>query len=375
MRTTAEYELFPDAPSERALARARWLAREGRVTEAADAYREVLASHPLLKPCWAEYFELLRRGGRAADALRVAEGAAAQFGESAFALTLKGAALTELGRYREALAVLDRAVESDPDLALVWHELGYAAYRLGDGNRALLALDRAFALEPHTETLRLRGRILRDAGRYQAAEVAFEGAAQAAEHGEQREEAEREIATTRRYGFYAPRRPDQLSPAERWFADTGTVVLTPDAGPVAPSDAVLVKAFFEVARDSGWRFGQVVALGPALPAWEQLARSLNAPLVAPSAFDPEATPLVVAERPLGADANWAQLGAAVRQHGSGLTFVLEHPAEDPAEAGTDVIGVLTDAGQRHLRMPNPAHAMSEAQHPAARCAGRRLHPA
>src|SRR2546426_6122657 len=82
MRTTAEYELFPDAPSERALARARWLAREGRVTEAADAYRDVLASHPLLKPCWAEYFELLRRGGRAADALRVAEGAAAQFGRS-----------------------------------------------------------------------------------------------------------------------------------------------------------------------------------------------------------------------------------------------------------------------------------------------------
>src|SRR3989442_14798106 len=103
MRTTAEYELFPDAPSERALARARWLAREGRVTEAADAYRDVLASHPLLKPCWAEYFELLRRGGRAADALRVAEGAGAQFGESAFALTPKGAPLTELGRSPAAL--------------------------------------------------------------------------------------------------------------------------------------------------------------------------------------------------------------------------------------------------------------------------------
>src|SRR5437879_12028795 len=101
MRTTAEYELFPDAPSERALARARWLAREGRVTEAADAYRDVLASHPLLKPCWAEYFELLRRGGRAADALRVAEGAAAQFGESAFALTLKGAAQIGRGACRE----------------------------------------------------------------------------------------------------------------------------------------------------------------------------------------------------------------------------------------------------------------------------------
>src|SRR5881296_916868 len=375
MRTTASYELFPDAPSERAMARARYLVREGRVADAEKAYRDLLAAHPDLKAGWAECFELLRGQGRGDDALRLAEGARAQFGDSAFSLALKGAALTDLERYREALATLEQAVEFDPDLGLVWHELGYAAYRLGDPNRALLALHRAFALEPHTETLRLRGRILRDAGRYQAAEVAYEGAAQAAEHGEQREEAEREIAATQRYVFYAPRRPDQLSPAERWFADTGTVVLTPDAGPVAPSDAVLVKAFFEVARDSGWRFGQVVALGPALPAWEQLARSLNAPLVAGTAFDPEATPLVVAERPLGADANWAQLGAAVRQHGCGLTFVLEHPAEDPAEAGADVIGVLTDAGQRRLRMPNPAHAMSEAQHPAARCAGRRLHAA
>src|SRR5439155_22796519 len=120
--------------------------------------------------------------------------ARAQFGDSAIPLTLKAAALIELDSYREAVGILEQAVESDPDLALVWHGLGYAAFRLGDRNRALLALDRAFALGPHTETLRLRGRILRDAGRYQAAEVAYEGAAQAAEHAEQREAAEREIS-------------------------------------------------------------------------------------------------------------------------------------------------------------------------------------
>src|SRR5437899_9071353 len=220
MRTTASYELFPDAPSERAMARARYLAREGRIADAEKAYREVLAVHPDLKPCWAECFELLRRQGRREDALHLAEGALAQFGDAAFPLALKGAALIELDRYREAIAVLEQAVEYDPDLALVWHELGYAAFRLGDKNRALLALDRAFALEPHTETLRLRGRILRDAGRYQAAEVAYEGAAQAAEHAEQREAAEREILVTRRYAFYAPRRPEDLAPAERWFAET-----------------------------------------------------------------------------------------------------------------------------------------------------------
>src|SRR3989441_2562527 len=373
MRTTASYDLFPDAPSERAIARARWLAREGRIADAEQAYRGVLATHPDLKACWAECFELLRREHRAEDALRLAEGAVGHFGLTPFPLTLQGAALIELGRYREALAALEQALERDPDLALAWHELGLAAYRIGDPNRALLALDRAFGLEPHTETLRLRGRILRDAGRYQAAEVAFEGAAQAAEHGEQRDLAEHEILATRRFAFYAPRRPDDLSSAERWFAETGMVVLAPDPGPVAPREAVLVKASFEVARDSGWRFGQVVALGPALPAWEELARALGAPLVARTAFDPEAIPLVVAERPLGSDATWVQLGAAVRERGSGLAFVLEHPAEGPAEAGADVIGVLTDAGERRLRMPNPAHAMAEAQHPAARCAGRRLH--
>lgn len=370
MRTTASYDLFPDAPSERAMARARWLAREGRVGDAENAYREVLAAHPDLKLCWAEYFELLRSHGRPADALRLAEGARAQFGETAFPLTLTGAALIELERYRDAFGSLEKAVESDPDLALVWHELGYAAYRLGDWNRALLALDRAFALEPHTETLRLRGRILREAGRYQAAEVAYEGAAQAAEHREQREEAEREIATTHRYASYAPRRPEDLDPADRWFAETGTVVLTRAPAPATPGDAVLVETFVALAQDAGWRFGQVVPVGPTLPLWVALADRVGAPLVGRQAFDVETGPLVVAPRPLPADATWSTLVSAVVQHAAGLLFVLEHPAEAPGAA--DVIGVLTDGGERRALLPDAAHALSEARHPAARCAGRRL---
>ncbi len=376
MRTTASYDLFPDAPSERAMARARWLAREGRTGDAEAAYISLLSSHPDLKVCWAEYFELLRAGGRAAAALELAERARAQFGETGFALTLQGAALVELGRYPDALASLERAVEADPDLALVWHELGWAAYKLGDKNRALLALDRAFALEPHTETLKLRGRVLRDAGRYQAAEVAFEGAAQAAEHAEQRADAEREIAATRRYAFYSPRKPEDLGPGERWFADTGSVVLAPDAGPVPPGDETLVATFAEVAEDSGWRFGQVIAFDPSLPVWSDLAERLGAPLAGPAAFDPAVCPLVVDTGALRADPKWTKLAAAVPAQGSGLVFVLEHPAETAPglEGGPDVIGVLTDAGQRRMRAPNPAHALSEAQHPGARLAGRRLRP-
>src|SRR5947199_1905004 len=374
MRTTASYELFPDAPSERAMARARYLVREGRVADAEKAYRDLLAAHPDLKPGWAECFELLRGQGRGDDALRLAEGARAQFGDSAFSLALKGAALTDLERYREALATLEQAVEFDPDLGLVWHELGYAAYRLGDPNRALLALDRAFALEPHTETLRLRGRILRAAGRYPAAEVAFEGAAQAAEHPEQREEAEREILATRRYAFYAPRRPDQLAPAEEWFAQTGVAVLAPDPGPVAPSDDTLVATLLEVAGDRGWQVGQIVVVGPSLPVWNRLAEAWDTPLVGRTGLDPRTAPLVVALRPLPADAAWQQAVRTVEDHQSGLVFVLEHPAELTAPPQADVVGVLTDLGVRRERMPNPVQAMTEVQHPAARAAGRRLHP-
>jgi tetratricopeptide (TPR) repeat protein len=375
MRTTASYELFPDTPSERAMARARFLAREGRAADAEKAYRELLAEHPDLKPGWAECFELLRGQGRAEDALRLAEGARAQFGDSAFSLALKGAALIELERFREALGTLEQALESDPDLALGWHELGYAAYRLGDRNRALLALDRAFGLEPHTETLRLRGRILRDAGRYQAAEVAYEGAAQAAEHAEQRAAAEREIAATQRYAFYAPRRPDELTPEQRWFAETGTVVLASDEATDAPDDASLGAAFVDLARDSGWRFGQVVTLGPELPVWRSVADALGAPLVKRMGFDPGACPLVVAQRPQPADAGWSTLTGAVSEHATGLVFVLEHVTE-PATAGggrdADVIGVLADAEGRRPRRVNVARALAEAQHPAGRLAGRRL---
>ncbi|HEY3220214.1 MAG TPA: tetratricopeptide repeat protein [Gemmatimonadales bacterium] len=374
MRTTASYDLFPDARSERALARARWLAREGRVRDAETAYDELLAAQPDLKAGWAEYFELLRANGRGAEALQLADRARATFGETGFSFTLRGAALTELGRYLEALAELERAVEADPDLALVWHELGYAAYRLGDRNRALLALDRAFALEPHTDTLKLRGQILREAGRYQAAEVAFEGAAQAAEHAEQRADAEREIAATRRYGSYAPRRPEDLSAAERWFADTGSVVLASTPGPVAPSDETIVATFAEVAANSDWHFGQVIMLGEEFPAHTDLADRLEAPLVTPAALDPAACPLIVGLRPLPADQIWSGMVAKVTSEQIGLVFALEHPSEAPTTVTSDVIGVLTDGGQRRERAPNPVQALNEARNPSGRLADRRLRP-
>src|SRR2546423_14601377 len=120
MRNTASFELFPDAPSERVMARARYLVREGRLVDAERAYREVLAEHPDLEGGWAECFELLRGQGRREDALRLAESARAQFGDSAFALAIKGAELFELEGYREALEQLMLAVGAAHDPALAW---------------------------------------------------------------------------------------------------------------------------------------------------------------------------------------------------------------------------------------------------------------
>ena len=375
MRTTASYDLFPDARSERALARARWLAREGRMRDAQSAYDELLSTKPELKAGWAEYFELLRTSGKGDEALQLADRARSTFGETGFSFTLRGAALTELGRYPEALAELEHAVEADPDSGLVWHELGYAAYKLGDKNRALLALDRAFTLEPHTDTLRLRGQILREAGRYQAAEVAFEGAAQAAEHTEQKQEADREIAATRRYGLYAPRKPEDLSPTERWFADTGSVVLASAPGPVAPSEETLVATFAEVAANCDWHFGQVILLGPEFPASNDLAYRLGAPLVTPAALDPAVCPLVLGLHPLPADKIWNGIAAKLTSQSIGLVFAVEHPAEAlPGTVTSDVVGVLTDGGKRRERAPNPAQAMADARQAGARLAGRRLRP-
>jgi hypothetical protein len=90
------------------------------------------------------------------------------------------------------------------------------------------------------------------------------------------------------------------------------------------------------------------------------------------AFDPDAIPLVVAPRPLPADATWSACAPQVGLQGAGLVFVLEHPSDPSTGVAADVIGVLTDGGARRARIPDVAHAMSEAQHPGVRFSGRRL---
>lgn len=364
MHSTAQFRVFGASPSERRLVRARQLAREGRSPEAEDAYRTALAEDPGGRRGWGEYFEWLRAEDRFDDALLLAERAAAQFPGEAFALALVGAAQVELGRYREGLSALDRAAQTDPDLGLVWHETGYAAWRVGESSRALLAVDRAFALDPHGATLQLRGKILRDAGRYLAAEVAFTGAAEAAEFPEQRREAERQLAITRRYAAFAGTRPATLTPSRRWFAETGGVPLTTIGGSVAPAEPDLLRGFADLAREEGWRFTAIHATD-GWPGWQALARALSLALL-PVTDQGEEIPLVVTRSPAAGGLKWEMALARVAESGIGLTFALTCPA---TTGGPDVIGTIDGDGASHLDL---GLAVEAARHPAGRLAGRRI---
>lgn len=362
MRTTSSFEIFPNDASERELAKARLFRREGRFHDAERAYRRVMTQMPGLRTTWTECFDLLRQSGRTDEALALADDAARTFGTEAFPIALRGAALIEQQRFPEALEALELAVERDPHLALTWHELGYAAYRIGDGTRALLALDRAFALEPHTETLALRGRILREQGEFYAATVAFEAAMHSATHDEQRDAIDHEIDVTQRMGDFAPRRPRDLTAAERFFAEHGSVVIAAAVADEAPSDEGVIDGFVRLTQDRDWQFGVVVEAGQTHVAAARIAEALDLPRVPLADFDIDRVPLLVADAPPH-DAGWTAAVEAIAERGAGVSFVAWHPLADTPEA--DVIGGLEAHGARLALGTDVADAVVMAQHPKA----------
>jgi hypothetical protein len=225
-----------------------------------------------------------------------------------------------------------------------------------------MALDRAFALEPHGGTLQLRGHVLRQAGRYLAAEVAFEGAAQAAEFPAQRQAAEREVRRTRRYAAFPGFRPDTLTPSRHWFAETGAVPLSGSGG-AAASDTELLQTFAELASEQQWAFTTLIAVD-GWERWSDLATRLEIPITNRMPADETAIPLVAARAP-GILPGWADLVEAPATLGRGLSLALELPAE---AAPADVLGRLSGV----VGSADPALALEAAQHPEGRLRNRIL---
>lgn len=363
MFTTAQFRVFAGEPEERALARPRHLLLDGDRTQAEAAYLDVIGAEPWLKAAWGEYFQLLRAEGRFDDALELADRAIAHFEADAFSGALKGAALVEMGRLRPAIKYLQASAELDPDFGMVWHEMGYAAYRLGEFTHALLALDRAFALDPRSGTLHLRGKILRNSGQFLAAEVAFAGAAEAAEFAQQRTEAERQISITRRYAQFG-RKPAELSERTQWMAEQGGSVLTAESGP-APTDEDVVEGFVAICLQECWHFSTLMPVD-GWAGWESLARTLNTPLERELQPSFGMVPLIVSRRTDATDPRWQAGNRAVTGTRSGLVFVLEQSSDEPA---ADIAGWLagTPAGALDL-----GQASATLHHPESRLAGRRL---
>lgn len=340
MRLTSSFAVFRFDPGEQDLARPRWLAREHKLSEAEEEYRKALGRNPDLVAGWQELFELLRRARRYHDALAVAENAARHWGDdAALPHTLRGAALVDLGRIAEGVAALQRAIALDDALALAWHEYGYASYRAGHPGEALLALDRAFALEPHTDTLMLRGRIFRDGGRYDAAEVAFQGAMQASDHDAPQHEAEREIYATRRAAALGGKRPREFTPREQWFAVKGGILLA-DRADGAALGTLLARTVGELAglaAEVGW---QPVAVAGVVPADQPLAEAVAAafaiPALGSATLDPADRLLIVTVRNDGGNA-WQKQVDRLDRGRSGYAFALIEPPG--TDEGADVVGV------------------------------------
>lgn len=334
MRSTAQYRLFAPEPRSRRLSRARSLAHEGHPEEAELAYRAAMTEDPDDREAWGELFELFRATGRFEHALSTAEHAAAHFPGEAFPLALVGAGHIELGQLTEGLDWIQKAIALDPDLALAWHEAGFAAWKAGEHAQALMAVDRAFALDPHGSTLDLRGRILRDAGRFLAAEVAFTGAAEAAEFNDQRWNAERQVAVTRRYAAFHGSRPAGLPVHRRWFAESGTAIMTAAGGDPPPNDGALINAFIEIAEEEGWRFTRIVT-GDDWHGWAPLHRLLTTP-------ENGDIPLSVAKSPVDACASCRDLRKSIDENSRGLAFALTVPFGE--DHPIDIAGRVGETG-------------------------------
>jgi tetratricopeptide (TPR) repeat protein len=348
MRLSSSFAVFRADPTEQDLARARWLTREGKTDAAEREYRAALASRPDLAAGWIELVELLRRDNRHQAALEVALGAEAHFGpQAAMPLVLKGAALSEMGRTREAVQALEAALERDGNLALAWHELAYAAFKVGEFSRSLLALDRAFALEPHIDSLLLRGRILREAGQYEAAEVAFDAAQQATDHDIPKRDAVREGLTTRRAAALGGKRPAAFTMRERVFVETGTAVMDagkPDAGLSSDLLAGCLAALPDLVGAAGWKPAVVAsASGVDGVLAQAVAKALGVHTAVIAAIDPVDRPLIVTLLNDGND-EWAKQTGRLSRWSAGTTFALVQvpDAPDPADVAGAIRAVPAD---------------------------------
>jgi len=165
-----------------AVEQALTLHRAGRLAEADQIYRDILATDPHHVAAMHLSGVLKHQQGQSGEALRLVGAALQAQPGSADVLTSYGAILIALSRYDEALARFDAVLALRPDDAGAHYNRGNALGGLGRHGEALASYDRALAAAPgltepgFTDALYNRGNALAALDRNQEAAASFEAA-------------------------------------------------------------------------------------------------------------------------------------------------------------------------------------------------------
>ena len=153
------------------------LHQAGRLDEAEQLYRRILAAEPRHFDGLHLLGAIFSQRGDHAAAVRQIDAAIVVNPNVAAAHNNRGAALSALGRLEEALASYDRAVALMPDYIDAARSRADALMGLGRFEDAVAAYDRAGALDPKTADLLLkRGQALMALNRVEQAVDSYDGA-------------------------------------------------------------------------------------------------------------------------------------------------------------------------------------------------------
>ncbi len=159
------------------LSKAIDLHRDGRLEEAEQIYRRILAVEPANPGALNFLGVLLHRRGESAEAVRLIERAIARRPDYADAHNNLGMVLSGLGRFAEAAAAWRRAIDCRPVFPEAYNNLGAALRLQGDLEEAIQVLRQGIAIKPDYAEAHINlGRALRQANQPDAAIQAFQEA-------------------------------------------------------------------------------------------------------------------------------------------------------------------------------------------------------
>lgn len=148
--------------------------REGRLTEAAEYYRKVLALDAHVAAALLNLSAIVLQSGNFEEGAELSRRAAALQPENPGIQNNLGTALQHLGRYDEAISHFRNGLSLSPDDPKLHNNLGNAHIAKGEPQNALISLEKALALDPnYAEAHYNMANALKDLGRMEEAAAGY----------------------------------------------------------------------------------------------------------------------------------------------------------------------------------------------------------